>query len=363
MKPTQCLMAFLFTLGQNLFADNINGFAVESNHAFYSYDKTIHRVDVFKKQVKMKKDLSGDTLIVHHLYQVIKKSHNLKEDASAVKIKEGLKNYKINNLTVHNHHVYLGVEFYMDKTTNRKIKYAIIETDTNFNYTNVYYFQLNSTFKYFVLPSQYPLNFLDNQSIALPIYVDTGIFMYRFTLNAKLKKAIPENAISGKIAIVKWSTFDAQSGAILSPLLYPLQGSSNFYFQHPYTYLKSFENKIIDPYNFQLQIDSLNQLRNFDPIIKANFSFDKKTINNFPLNSLLAAHQNHDTVYMITSNSGGLSIHRYNVKTLKGMVKKMALTDQNSGRFIINGNTIVQLSQSGSKHVINTYSISDLLKD
>lgn len=344
-------------------SQSINGFAVENNNAYFVVDKTIYKKDILKNEVKIKKDLSRDTSIANQLWGIIKKTYSLKSDTVSILTKENIKKFKVQNLTFYKGFLYIGVSFYLDKKKDRKIHYAIVQADSNFNCKNLYYFKLSQKFKFFTLPSYYPLNFVDEQTIILPIYVDTAIFLYRFTLNSKLKKAIPQTAITGKISILKWATYDSETSLILTPLIYPVLGSSIGYFQYPMPLIKRIDNKSIDPYNCQVQIDSINRLKSFNRIESVTSIVNSENMNTLFKTRVVYVFELKDTLFMLSLSSNGLEMFKYNLKTSEFQIKALNIETNEDAFYLTDGVYIYKLSDIGSNNVIDRCSIQTLIKE
>lgn len=354
------ILALLFLNVQSIFsAEQINGFSAEGQFAYYVIDKNVYcRNVVSDKQVWMK-DLSNDTGMTNRLHKIVVKDLSIKDETISRNIKESIRNFNFVNITVRKSKIYIGLRFWIKSSSNEKCRFAIAEFDSTLKVSNLYHFNLRQPFKFFTLPPYFPLNFQKDGIIILPIFSDTSIHLYSFELNAKLQKAMPDNAQCSSLSILKTASLDYGSSLILDPMFHLAQNSNQYYFQFPIPYFKGINSNQVDPFRLKNQIDSIN--RNKSKLYSLRTDEILALSSNPNMRKAIAAtYQVMDTLFVVIKNKNENKSELIKIDIKSGIftVSSYKLPDSNSD-FYLNDKYLYVL-RTDNPHKIIRKNIKDL---
>lgn len=302
-------------LTKNAFSVHVTGFCNDNRYAYYILGKDVYCKEINTDRLIWKKNLNADTLINYNLLQAMKHDLILKKDSLVSAAGKAIKSYKVLNISINDKKIFIGIQFRTVIAVESKTRYAILEFDSTLKYKNLYHFVLRTPFKYFSMPPAIPLNFIDTNTIVLPVYYDTSLCLYTFTLDRKIKKAIPETKVLSIAPVIKRIDIELVTTTILTPVIYSVRNSDNLYYQYPYPIIKSKNGQGVDPYLLKLGIDSINRSSKERPNnyfvgelpISLNFSQHKVY--------LLSAVKSKDTLYILSKHKQqGLVLIKYDIK-------------------------------------------------
>jgi hypothetical protein len=342
-------------------SEKVSGMTIDSGRLYYIIQNHVYCRDIADSALIWKKDLYADTHVVNSVVATMKKLLNIKGDTALNNARAAISDFVTMNITCYNRKIYIGIKYHTVKHLGQRTWFALLEFNSSLKFLEHYVFVMKTPFRYFSLPPYHPLHFTSSGTLLMPLYHETKMQLFNFTLLKKNHKAFPTTPVYHDIGIVRRMVFHVGEYIYSEPMLYPVPNSGfQYFFQYPFPLVRRQNRAEHDPYHMRPFLDSFDKT-------KKEFGYYNSDLN-FPAarkaypHIILASLQSHDTIFMLATNKDPLKTELIyiDLKTNRQAIKVIDLPFRYH-YYIMKDYLIYGLKTETEDHQVMSYSIKSLL--